>query len=184
LKPLDGAVDALASLDPAEHDGGDAAELLVELRRATAKLAAVEARLVAAVDRDRPWAEEGYRSTANWLAASDNTSMADAHATVRLARRLRSMPATAAALAAGDVTRAHAGRLATLAGPDTAEEFARSEEVLVGQARSMRWADFAKACAYWLRHARPDDPDPDAAEHHHRHLTTPAGLPGPAPGEG
>src|SRR5690606_24677416 len=105
LKPLDGAVDALASLDPAELDGGDAAELLVELRRATAKLAAVEARLVAAVHRDRPWAEEGYRSTANWLAASDNTSMADAHATVRLARRLRSMPATAAALAAGATSR-------------------------------------------------------------------------------
>ncbi len=178
LKPLDGAVDALASLDPADLDGEDAAELLVELRRVTAKLAAVEARLVAAVDRDRPWAEAGYRSTANWLAASDNTSMADAHATVRLARRLRSMPATAAALVAGDITRAHAERLATLAGPDTAEEFARSEEMLVGQARSMRWADFTKACAYWLRHARPDGPDPDAADHAHRHVTIHEGLRG------
>lgn len=178
LKPLDGAVDALASLDPADLDGEDAAELLVELRRVTAKLAAVEARLVAAVDRDRPWAEAGYRSTANWLAASDNTSMADAHATVRLARRLRSMPATAAALVAGDITRAHAERLATLAGPDTAEEFARSEEMLVGQARSMRWADFTKACTYWLRHARPDGPDPDAADHAHRHVTIHEGLRG------
>ena len=98
---------------------------------------------------------------------------------MRLARRLRSMPATAAALAAGDITLAHARRLATLCAPDTAAAFAEAEEFLVGQARSMRWADFTKAAGYWLRHARQDDdPDPDKSDRDHRKVSLHGGLRG------
>ena len=156
VQPVDETVDCLAALDVEGMDGFRAADVLVELRRVRAKLAAVEARLVARVDTARPWVEAGYLGTAAWLAASDHTSLEDARADVRLARRLRSMPATAAALAAGDITVAHARRLATLNAPDTAAAFGEAEEFLVGQARSMRWADFAKACGYWLvRHEAP-----------------------------
>jgi Domain of unknown function (DUF222) len=103
----------------------------------------------------------------------------DARGDVRLARRLRSMPATARALAAGDITLAHARRLATLCAPDTAAAFAEAEEFLVGQARSMRWADFTKACGYWLRHARKDkDPDPDKTDRDHRRVSLHDGLRG------
>ena len=89
------------------------------------------------------------------------------------------MPATAAALAAGDITAAHARRLAALNAPDMAAAFAGAEEFLVGQARTMRWADFIKALAYWLRQAREDgDPDPDKADRDHRHVTLDEGLRG------
>jgi hypothetical protein len=179
VEPLDAAVDALAALEADGLDGPGAAEVLVEVRRVRARLAAFEARLVARVDRARPWADEGYRSTAGWLAASDNSCMGDARADVRLARRLGSMSATAAALAGGDITAAHARRLATLAGPDTAGAFADAEQFLVGQARTMRWADFTRACAYWLRHARPDDEDErDRADHEHRNVSLRDGLRG------
>ena len=178
MAPLDGAVDTLASFDIDDFDGGRAADVLVELRRVRAKLAAVEARLVARVDGARPWADDGYLSAASWLAASDNTSLDDARGDVRLARRLRSMPATAAALAAGDITLAHARRLATLCAPDTAAAFAEAEEFLVGQARSMRWADFTKAAGYWLRLARDDGPDPDKADHDRRKVSLHDGLRG------
>ncbi len=40
--------------------------------------------------------------------------------------------------------------------------FAAAEEFLVGQARTMRWADFTRAMAYWRREARPEDPDKKA----------------------
>jgi hypothetical protein len=143
-RPVDDAVTALAGIDLEALDGAPAAEVLVER-----------------VDTARPWTDDGYRTVAAWLAASDHTSLDDARADVRLARRLRTMPATAAALAAGDITLAHARRLARLNAPDTAEAFAEAEQFLVGQARSLRWADFTKAADYWLRHACADrDPDP------------------------
>jgi hypothetical protein len=110
MQPLDGVVDALAALDVEGLDGLRAADLLVELRRVRAKLAAVEARLVARVDTARPWAEAGYLGTAAWLAASDHTSLDEARTDVRLAPRLGSRPATARALAAGDITLSHARR--------------------------------------------------------------------------
>jgi hypothetical protein len=178
VEPMDRAVDDLGALDIAALDGHTAADTLVELRRMRARLAAVEAALTDRVEAARPWAESGYRSTANWLASTDNTRLDDARDDVRLARRLRSMPATRAALAAGDITTAHARRLAMLNGPLTAARFAEDEELLVGQARSMRWADFAKACAYWTRLARDDDPDPDKRDRDHRHVSLHDGLRG------
>jgi Domain of unknown function (DUF222) len=179
VRPLDETVDGLAARDVEGMDGSRAADVLVELRRVGAKLAAVEARLVARVDGARPWAADGYLTAAAWLAASDHTSLDEARGDVRLARRLRSMPATAAALAAGDITLAHARRLATLCAPDTAGAFSEAEEFLVGQARSMRWADFTKAAGYWLRHARRDhDPDPDKTDRDHRRVALHDGLRG------
>jgi hypothetical protein len=141
-------------------------------------LAAVEAALVDRVDTARPWAEDGYLTTAHWLASSDNTSVDHARGDVRLARRLRAMPATAAALAAGDITVDHARKLASLNGPSTAVAFAEAEEFLVGQARTMRWAEFATACAYWLRQSRDDDPDRDKADRDHRYVALHDGLRG------
>jgi hypothetical protein len=184
MQPVDAAVDDLTALDAAGLDGRHAAEMLVELRRVTARLAAVEARLVDRVNCTRPWSEDGYRSTANWLAASDHTSLDDTRGGARLARRLRSMPATAAAFAAGDITVAHAHRLAALNGPLTAAAFADAEEFLVGQARTMRWADFTTACAYWARHARDEDPDPDRSDREHRHASLHDGLRGTGPHRG
>jgi Domain of unknown function (DUF222) len=179
LEPVDGAVEALAALDVEGMEGHRAADVVVELRRVRAKLAAVEARLVERVDTARPWAEAGYLTAASWLAASDHTPLGDARAEVRLARRLRSMPATAAALAAGDISLAHARRLATLCARDTETAFAEAEEFLVGQGRSMRWAEFTKACGYWLRHARQDrDPDPDKSDRDHRRVSLHDGLRG------
>lgn len=179
MGPVDDAVSTLAALDIEPLDGRQAAEVLVELRRVRARLAAVEAALVARVDASRPWAPAGYLTTGTWLAASDHTSLDEARTDVRLARRLRFMPATAAALAAGDITAAHARRLAQLAAPDTLASFTEAEVFLVGQARSMRWADFTKACGYWLRHARKDrDPDPDKRDRDHRKLSLCDGLRG------
>ena len=178
VQGLDAAVDVLAALEPADVDDALAATMVVELRRVAARLAAVEAALIDRVDTARPWVEDGYLTTGHWLASSDNAPVDHARSDVRLARRLRSMPTTAAALAAGDVTVAHARKLASLNGPRTAAAFAEAEEFLVGQARTMRWPDFAKACAYWLRLNTPDDPDPDKADRDHRHVALHDGLRG------
>ena len=179
VQPVDAAVDELLGVDVAALDDHTVADALIELRRVQARLAAVEARLIAAVDTRRHWASAGFRSTTPWLADSDNTALDDARGDVRLARRLRTMPATADALAAGDITVAHARRLAVINAPDVIAAFADAEDFLVGHVRTMRWADFTKALAYWLRHARADDdPDPDKADRDHRHVAIDEGLRG------
>jgi hypothetical protein len=178
-QPLDTAIDDLAALDVSALNPHEAGDVLVELRREQARLAAVAAGLVARVDAARPWAESGFRNSAAWLAHSDNTAVGEAHRDVRLARRLRTMPATRAALTAGDVSEAHAQRLAVLNAPDIAAKFGEAEDFLVGQARCMRWADFMKATEYWLRQAREDsEPDPDRGDRERRHVHLHEGLRG------
>jgi hypothetical protein len=179
VRSVDAAVAALAEVDVDGLDGSAAQDLVVALRRARAQLHAIETRLVDRVDRTRAWADDDYLTTAAWLAASDHTSLDEARADVRLARRLRTMPRTAAALAAGDITMAHARRLAALNAPDTTVAFADGEESLVDDARSLRWCDFVKAAGYWLRHAREDrDPDPDKPDREHRKVALHEGLRG------
>src|SRR5690606_28315183 len=120
-------------------------------------------RLTAAVDARRPWAADGHRNTATWLAHVTRRSLGDAHREVRLARRLRAMPATAAALATGNLSAAHAHRLAALNTPEVAQDFADAEETLVGHARRLCWADFARVATYWDHCARPQAAEADAA---------------------
>ena len=82
---------------------------------------------------------------------------------VWLGRRVRGMPATAEAFAAGDIGQRHAAMLASLAGGRTAECFGRDEVMLVGFACTMAWPDFCRAVEYWRQHADPDGVERDAA---------------------
>jgi Domain of unknown function (DUF222) len=72
------------------------------------------------------------------------------------------MPATAEALAAGDISPRHAMVLASLAGGRTAEYFVRDEALLVAHARNLLWADFVRAIEYWRQHTDPDGTERDA----------------------
>ncbi len=60
MRPLDEAVGGVTAGDIEALDGFRAADVLVELRRVRARLAAVEARLVERVDATRPWASAGF----------------------------------------------------------------------------------------------------------------------------
>lgn len=157
------ALDELSSVDPDGFDTGELGEVVAELTRQQARLAAVTARLGAAFDARQGWADEGCRSGATWLAHRCRLPGSQARGLLRLGRRLRSMPETAAAFAAGDIGVAQAQRLAALASGRTADAFAESEELLVGYARTMGWADFTRACAYWHQLADPDGVERDAA---------------------
>ena len=172
-------VDEALGLDPDDLGDAELTDALDELRRADARIAAARARLVAAADTRRTFAPTGHLNTAAWLADRGNSPVADAHAEVRLARRLRTMPATAASLSSGTITPRHARLLAGLNGPATAGPFAEAEDFLVGQARTMRWADFARAVAYWRRNARPEDDEKQArSDWEHRGVGLHDGLRG------
>jgi hypothetical protein len=143
-------------IDPDTLCAGELADAVVELHRDLARLAAVNARLVAAADARRVGADDGYRSTVAWLGDRCRVPGRQARAEVRLARRLRTMPETAAALAHGEISEAHAQRLGSLNAGRTAHAFGEAEETLVGHARSMRWVEFERVCAYWRQVVDPD----------------------------
>jgi hypothetical protein len=176
---LAAAVDEVLGLDPDTLGDAELTRMLDDIRRSEARLVAARARLVAAADARRTFAPSGHLNTPSWLADRNNTPVGDAHADVRLARRLRTMPATRASLAAGTITARHAHTLAGLNAPATAGAFAQAEEFLVGQARTMRWADFTRAMAYWRREARCDDADKHAkSDWEHRSVSLHDGLRG------
>ena len=152
------------SVDPDALDDDTLAAALVALHRAEAQLAAVKARLTAAFDARRVWAADGSRSAAAWLGRHCRLPGDTARGEVRLARRLRTMPATADALSAGEVTAHHARRLAALNRIDLADTFADGEALLVDHARTLGWAGFARAASYWRQLAEPDRVEADAAD--------------------
>jgi hypothetical protein len=161
--PLAAALDGLVDLDPDTLDDAELADAVVELRRQQARLAAATTRLMAAFEARRVYADDGSRSCGAWVAQRCRLPVGQARAEVWLGRRLRTMPATTEAFAAGDISQRHASVLASLAGGRTAEFFARDEGELVDDARRLSWADFCRAVEYWRQCADPDGTERDAA---------------------
>jgi hypothetical protein len=157
------AIDELLALDPDTLDDAGLAEAVVGLRRQQARLAAATARLTAAFEARRVYADDGLRSCGAWLAQRCRLPVGQARAEVWLGRRSRCMPATAEAFAAGDIGQRHAAMLASLAGGRTAEFFARDEAGLVDDARGLSWPDFCRAVEYWRQCADPEGTEVDAA---------------------
>jgi Domain of unknown function (DUF222) len=160
--PLTAAIDELLEVDPDALDDTELAAAVVGLHRQQARLAAAVTRLTAAADARRVWADDGSRSCGAWLAHRCRLPVGQARAEAWLGRRLRTMPATAEAFAAGDISLRHAMVLASLAGGRTAEYFVRDEAILVDHARTLSWADFVRAIEYWRQHADPDGVERDA----------------------
>jgi hypothetical protein len=151
--------EALADVDVHALPDSALAEALVEAHRAQGVLVAGIAKLTAAFDLRRAWAADGAKSAVAWLSHRCHTSRVAMRRQVRVARRLRMMPLTAAALRGGRVDDQHVQVLCRLAGSPRAEvaaAFSGAEEMLVGFAADLGFADFERAVAYWLQHADPD----------------------------
>jgi len=85
---------------------------------------------------------------------------------VRLGRALRHLPIAEAAWLAGDVGEAQVNLMANSRTPATEAALAADEEMLVGEAKRLRFASFVKVLGYWAQHV---DPDGAAAADQARH---------------
>ena len=82
---------------------------LASVDRAISRMQAMKLQMVAAADRDRVAESSGMSGTAPWLAVHTRTGGAEAAGIVGLAVALdASLPATRAALSAGEVSTEHA----------------------------------------------------------------------------
>ncbi len=123
----------------------------------------VEAALVERVgvfDAAEGYAGDGAYSLACWLRARADVSRTDGSRLVRLARLLRTMPITEAAVEEGKLSVAKARLLAGVVNDRTRERFDQDEAFLVDQVQGLDVEGARIALGYWKRLADTDGPDP------------------------
>lgn len=161
LDQLQTAIDDVLDVDPRTLTDEELHELVIGIERQRHRLAAAAASAISSWDHRQVWADNGARTAAARLANETSRSNAAAGAEVRRARQLRSMPSTAAALAAGDISVDHVDLLAKANRLWRNASFAEHEEMLVGQCMVLRYSDARRMVDYWCIRA-----DADAAEEH------------------
>lgn len=153
------AVADLAEAEAAELPGAAAAERLGVLRPLIDRLEAVSAGLVARLDASKAYQDAGARTAPAWLRRELRLSPGEAHRQLQLGRALPSLPQTASALAAGEITLAHARLLAAAWEQVGDEVMGWAEEHLVTIAKLVEVGGLREAVKQ-LREAL----DPDALE--------------------
>ncbi|MDZ7677979.1 MAG: DUF222 domain-containing protein [Acidimicrobiales bacterium] len=163
LDELNTTLAGLGELDPAGLGDDELAGALVAAMRAGSALDAAVAHLAGEADARRIWAGDGSKSCSGWLGRAAGRPVGEARSVVRRARRLRHMPVTDRAHGAGEIAVAHVQRLIGAARVDR-DAFAVDEEMLVDQARSLRFDDFCRAIAYWCQLHDPDGTEDQARD--------------------
>ena len=157
LMRLQTAVTALAARTVGELDGPDAAEVHSRIRSASDQALALAARLLARVEEDGRWAVGGARTFPEWAAQRTRSSVGAARREATLGKALDGdLPATAKAVATGEIGLEHAQVLARLAPTSEARRAALAsdspdlnEAALVEKARQMRADTLEREVKRW-----------------------------------
>lgn len=134
MSELSVAIDGLATVDVDGMPAPALGEHIRALMRARNRLDGAIERALAVFDQRGYCEADGAASTAAWLRGRCNIAAPEASSRVRTSRRLGDLPATAAALAAGAITLAHARAIAMLADETDVKATQEVEEQLVALA--------------------------------------------------
>ena len=145
----------VGSLDADTLDDQELTDTIVELRKLERQLAAATGRLIGAWDRRGAWRIDGARSPAAALAYRTRDAHPECASRLRLERTLQHLPLVAAAVAAGDLSVAHAKLLARARNARTAELLSRDEAMLVGHAQTLSLAEFGRGVDNGTMNAAP-----------------------------
>ncbi len=129
LDALETAIDRLRHSDEV-HD-------LARLRQLSDRLESVWVTNAGRYDRRGDWALEGFVNSASSIRAKCRMQQGHAHAVVRLAHKLESLPKTAAAFEAGEVSRTHVEVIANACTAEREVAIVELEATLVDVARLM-----------------------------------------------
>ena len=153
------AIDSLLAVDPSTLTDNELHEHVTTIQRQRHRMAAAAAQAISAWDQRMVWADNGAGSAAVRLANDTSASPSSTGIEVKRARRLRTMPHVADALAAGDLSVDHVDLLAKANQPWRNASFADHEATLVQQCKILRFRNARKMIDYWCARA-----DADAAE--------------------
>lgn len=178
VKDLQATLDELAGADLHPVLDAELAEVLISLVAVGSRVEAATARVAAAVDTSKVWANDRSVSCPAWLARVANRDRSECARLVALGRSLRSMPAVETAFLAGELSTRHV-RLLARAAERAPENFANDEAWLVGRARQLRFPAFVRVVRYWEQCAAPDQAEDDAlARYRRRSLKLSGGMHG------
>jgi hypothetical protein len=168
-------LEQIAALDPAEFDPADLSdeqvrEVIPRAQVAINRLSALQTRAVAAGEARQVHAGDGMVAMKTWLTGHCRISGREAVGLVRAGRRLRELPALAAAYADGAVTRAHVDAVTTSVTParvakaaEAGIDLAETDQILADAARALGPEETAQAVRRWVHGIDPDgDLDDDA----------------------
>lgn len=162
---LRSVISELAAADPGSLiDLGSVKNLVREANR----LDGVASGVLAAFRARGDWPVTGARDPGSWLAVEAHLPLGEARRRFNLARRLRFLPVTRAAWAAGSISENHATRLAGLRNDRTAEALERDEAMLVSFAAELRFDEWAKVVTAWESAADPDGTEESYEERRNR----------------
>ena len=150
------AIKEVAHLDADALADDELTEAVVELGRLESQLLAARNQLLGAWDARGVWRADGARSGAAALSTRTREPKAECGSRLWLERTLRHLPVVREAWRAGDLTIAHARLFARARNPRTAADLRRDEPMLVHQAMTLSFGEFAQALDYWKMHADPD----------------------------
>lgn len=136
------------------------ADELVALEREHERVGHLIGLLVSDLEARGAHVRDGARSMASWLTQRTGQRRAITGSRCALAKKLRSMPATDAAVGEGRLTGSHAQVLGRCLNQRTAAVFAEQEEQLVGIAETMSADALASFVEQWLRLHDADGPEP------------------------
>jgi hypothetical protein len=114
---------------------------------------------VADFDQWGEWALDGAKTTTAWIDTVCHLPKNEARAQLRRGKALAELPVAAEAWAVGDIGAAQVDVLVRVKSPVTEEALARDEPLLVGYARTLKYAPFCAAVDYWEQLADPDGTD-------------------------
>jgi hypothetical protein len=152
MSTLRSALDELRSEDLRFVGDEGLASDLDELERAARGIEAERARRLSEYERRGAFTADGFLSMSAWLVARQRVAPFAATGQVRMARALEAMPATAEALAQGELSGA-AVSLLVAAREACPEAFADTELPLVDAARTLPYAELRRVLAYWRQAA-------------------------------
>ncbi len=165
------ALEALAAEDLSPAFGPQLLDrerfLLAAVNRLTAELARTtrQCELAQAPEHD------GLRSMPSWLRGHGHLSPTEAGRLVRIGRALESLPAVAAAFAAGAVTAGQVGEIARVVEPDNVAraaeqdiDLAEVDAAMAVVAEHQPHQELAQVVAGYLARLDPDGPEPDPTE--------------------
>jgi len=165
VQELKSTMEKLVLTDPFSYSDAESIEDLECLR---AQFDYVMARAMVDFEESKEWAVDEATDVSAWLATRCRLPRSEARAQLRRGRALDRVPASAAAWAEGSIGTAQFDALvrAQAAGPEP--DFARVEERLVDEARTLKFSHFQRALDYWFQLADPDGADEADEKRHAR----------------
>jgi hypothetical protein len=159
-------IDELDSLfDETIEEGPDAGpESVAKWLQFQTKVDAHVTALVAELDTWGDYAADGAPNAKTWVATTGHRPSCEAGRMVRRGRAKNQIPRCWEAWRNGEITSAHFDVIMKLRNPRTEDALDRDEEMLVDQARKLRFEQFAKSAAYWEQMADADGTEEAAEE--------------------